>query len=352
MPASFQISATDRVLVVAPHPDDETLAAGAAIQCALQAGAAVRILYVTDGDNNPWPQRWLEKRWSIGAAERTRWGERRRQEAAIAREALGVAGRVAEARHLGWHDQGLTDALMRDDVAIATLVAELSDFAPTCIVMPALGDRHPDHSALRVMLDIALLRAGSVCQRLCYVVHGNEPGDFGIEVDAARLARKQQALEAYVSQLSLSRRRLLELAARPERFVSAGVPSAPAVDASGAVHVALGPAGPSWWRHELLLVLATRETTSRFRSVLPRYARGDGALTLADAQGRTLDARIVDGVAQVASPSSGSLLAAYAKLHRSGQRIIVFDRTRWHDAHETRIESAPAIERSVATGLG
>jgi hypothetical protein len=101
-----------------------------------------------------------------------------------------------------------------------------------------------------------------------------------------------------------------------------------------------------------LLVLATRETTSRFRSVLPRYARGDGALTLADAQGRTLDARIVDGVVQVASPSSGSLLAAYAKLHRSGQRIIVFDRTRWHDAHETRIESAPAIERSVATGLG
>ena len=54
MPVSLPSSAQDRLLVVAPHPDDETIAAGGLIQSALHAGAAVRVLFATDGDNNPW----------------------------------------------------------------------------------------------------------------------------------------------------------------------------------------------------------------------------------------------------------------------------------------------------------
>ena len=41
MPVSLPSSSQDRLLVVAPHPDDETIATGALVQSALRAGASV-----------------------------------------------------------------------------------------------------------------------------------------------------------------------------------------------------------------------------------------------------------------------------------------------------------------------
>ncbi|MCB1569830.1 MAG: PIG-L family deacetylase, partial [Xanthomonadales bacterium] len=61
MTLRLELRDSDRLLVVVPHPDDETLATGGLIQRALLAGAALRVVFATDGDNNPWPQRWLER---------------------------------------------------------------------------------------------------------------------------------------------------------------------------------------------------------------------------------------------------------------------------------------------------
>src|SRR5712692_789971 len=121
-----------RVMVLAPHPDDETLATGGLLQQAVSAGAAVRVLFVTDGDNNPWPQRAVERRWQIGSTARARWGERRRGEALAALACLGVA-------------------------------ADSASF---------LG--HPDHSALAVFVRFACARLGahhSSLTEMSYVVH-------------------------------------------------------------------------------------------------------------------------------------------------------------------------------------
>ena len=53
-----QLHAGAKIAVLAPHPDDESLGTGGLIQQALAAGAEVRVIFVTDGDNNPWPQRF------------------------------------------------------------------------------------------------------------------------------------------------------------------------------------------------------------------------------------------------------------------------------------------------------
>ena len=42
----------DRVLVLAPHPDDEDISCGGVIQRALKSGAQVKVAYLTCGDNN------------------------------------------------------------------------------------------------------------------------------------------------------------------------------------------------------------------------------------------------------------------------------------------------------------
>jgi LmbE family N-acetylglucosaminyl deacetylase len=344
MPASLPLSAQDRLLVVAPHPDDETLAAGELIQAAHAAGAAVRVLYATDGDNNPWPQRWIEKRWRIDAPARERWARRRREEAAAALAAL-VPGEAIDVRRSGWPDQGLTDALMRDDAAVAALHAELDAFEPTHLVMPSLADRHPDHSALHVMLELALLRRARPCQRLTYLIHADGAADGVLLAPLpARQARKRAAMEAYASQLSLSRGRLLALAERTERFVPI---DAPTLHEHANLSVRCPPMA-RWRAHDLLLVFASGEGTLRFRARVPRGAR---SFTL-EADGCALQASVVGEAIEVALPAALHTSVAWTKLHRSGARLVVFDRATWHAVDAMTGDTHPPLDARVAAGLG
>ena len=52
LPELEPFSREDRVLILAPHPDDEDIGCGGVIQRALSAGAKVKVAYLTCGDNN------------------------------------------------------------------------------------------------------------------------------------------------------------------------------------------------------------------------------------------------------------------------------------------------------------
>jgi hypothetical protein len=151
--------------------------------------------------------------------------------------------------------------------------------------------------------------------------------------------------------LSLSRRRLQGLVALPERFDAIANPRTPDLDSSGAMRVPLGQPGKLPWRHEMLLVIAARDVTLRLRGTLPRFA-GEGAqVALVDqSTGDVVMARIVGGNLHVVPPAVP--MAAWAKLHRAGPRIVVFDRACWHGAHDPAPLPLPPIERGVVTGLG
>lgn len=355
MTVSLQLAPQDRVLVFAPHPDDETLATGELIQAALAVGARVRVVFATDGDNNPWPQRWLERRWHIGPVERARWGKRRRGEALAALGVLGVND--SSVRFLGWPDQGLTDCLMRDDTATGVLAEEISGFAPTHVAMPALGDRHPDHSALRVMLDLALLRTGVACTRLGYVVHGlTAPanpravaGDDG-SGDGQRL--KQRAMREHASQIALSRQRLFDLAARPERFdvvESAEVANTPLAQRT-VVRIPYRPHWLSGRREELLLVLATAHEIVRFRVALPRSS--STAVPSVSEGGHSLTTEWAANMLSVTLPATAApIVALYAKRERVGPRLVIFDPEGWCDAGELLRKPAAIVGPEAAVSL-
>ena len=214
-----QFDANTRLLVVAPHPDDETLATGVLLQRVLAAGGTVDVLLLTSGNNNPWPQRVLERRVRIDAAARARWGERRQREIRAALQCLGVP---TERLHvLGWPDLGLLDCLLRPDgAAVATLRDWLRRLRPNLVVVPALADRHPDHGAAHVLLRLAL--AGSVEPPVLwtYLVHATSARQASIDVggSAAQRDTKLTALAAHASQTALSGGRLRRLAEGPERF--------------------------------------------------------------------------------------------------------------------------------------
>ncbi len=221
-----ELSAQTRLLVVAPHPDDETLATGVLIQQVMAAGGQVRIVLLTDGDANPWPQRWLERRWRIGAVDRQRWGRRRRIEVHRALDRLGVPSTAL--LPLGWPDMGLL-ARLRDDTIITldALTAAIDAFAPTLVALPALGDRHPDHGAAHVMCRLALARRVDSVAWLAYPVHGSHEDGLAMAVEEGSPAQRQRKLSAlteHATQMALSGRRMRGLAARPERYVPAEGP--------------------------------------------------------------------------------------------------------------------------------
>lgn len=218
---SLTLNARTRLLVVAPHPDDESIATGELIQQVHAAGGEVQILLLTDGDNNPWPQRWLERRLRVGPAERQRWGQRRRNEVGRALQQLGVQPTALHV--LGWPDMGLT-GMLRGDIAspLKAIIAGLDACRPNLVAVPSLADRHPDHAAAHVLMRLALAqRPDHQPLLLSYFVHGPQESTAGmVRMDAsvALHANKLAALQRHQSQIALSGKRMRRLADRPECY--------------------------------------------------------------------------------------------------------------------------------------
>jgi len=220
-----RLTPRSRVMMFAPHPDDESLAAGVFLQRAVATGAAVCVVYATDGERNCWPQRLLERKIRIRDDDRRRWGVRRRGEALAALRVLGVA--PASVQFLSLPDQVVTDLLLSGSrETMQRLANVISDWQPTDLLLPSAADTHPDHSGLAVLLGFALedyLPPQPWLTRLHYLVHGasaafrRQACDF--PSDALERKVKQHAILRHVTQVALSRRRFLSYARRPERFV-------------------------------------------------------------------------------------------------------------------------------------
>ncbi|MFA5144720.1 MAG: PIG-L deacetylase family protein [Candidatus Omnitrophota bacterium] len=84
------IKKNDRILILAPHPDDETIGCAGIIQQALSAGAKVQVAYLTNGDHNQFAFIVYEKRLTFRKGEFIHMGEVRRSEAVKAMKTLGL----------------------------------------------------------------------------------------------------------------------------------------------------------------------------------------------------------------------------------------------------------------------
>ncbi|HVN75451.1 MAG TPA: PIG-L family deacetylase [Thermoanaerobaculaceae bacterium] len=223
----------DRLLVLAPHPDDESVATGGLLQHAVAVGSKVCVVFFTEGDNNPWAQRALELRWRIGASDRARFATRRRAEVEQALAQLGVP--LADTRFLGFPDQGAADLLLHaNDLARGAIADALDELRPTVVVMPSLLDLHPDHSALAVMMTLAMRRLDDrlpVRKVVRFLVHNPQlrsrrhEGSLVLPLSEAQRARKRAAIACHKSQLVLRGSWLLSFASDEERYYLAESPS-------------------------------------------------------------------------------------------------------------------------------
>src|SRR6185437_6047568 len=99
------LRSADRLLIVSPHPDDESLCCAGIAELALAAGARVTVVWLTSGDAFELDAGWVEHTLHPGRAGLRALGERRMQEARAAAGRLGIA--KGDEYFLGFSDRGL-----------------------------------------------------------------------------------------------------------------------------------------------------------------------------------------------------------------------------------------------------
>lgn len=244
------IDAATSLLVVAPHPDDETLCCGGAIQRVVRAGGRVTVVWLTSGDAARLVLMSMSRSLFPSRAVARALGAQRMAEARTAMARLGVppAGQV----FLGYPDGGLLELLgahrtipyiSNTTGAAAVPYGEAlasghpytgasleQDFTevlehsrPTLILAPTPLDAHADHRAAGLLTQALGARYAMVRY---WIVHGGAgwpaPADLlpGVPLTPAPLARalapqafglepaeedgKLAALQSYRTQLRLT----------------------------------------------------------------------------------------------------------------------------------------------------
>jgi LmbE family N-acetylglucosaminyl deacetylase len=179
-------------VVIAPHPDDETLGAGGLMYAMSRGGCPVTVLSVTDGEAAypDWPDLKTVRARELDAA-------------------LVVLGAGAiRTQRLHIPDGGIAHAQSRLREAIEALAL------PRCLlVAPYERDGHPDHEAVgRVCLDVAARRGLALVRYPVWAWHHASVDLLAdhrwvrYPLTSAGSLAKAQALQCFRSQLAPERR--------------------------------------------------------------------------------------------------------------------------------------------------
>lgn len=257
-PLTLQVEADTRLLLIAPHPDDDVLGAGGLLQHVRAADGTVRVVYLTDGEGYRQGVRVERHEKSPTVADYRAYGHQRADEARAAMRILGVGG--WSLTFLGFPNGGLnrlmtaywsphrrayrseftrrtrplpSEALepgiaFRGEDLTQELAEIIGDFKPTMIVVPRPEDQHVDHCAAWFFVadalgDVQRTRMQFHTDVITYIVHYNSwpfdhPGtslpppeylDSGVSewlivpLDAHDVDLKRAALHAYKSQMDV-----------------------------------------------------------------------------------------------------------------------------------------------------
>ena len=258
--ASFSLAGHHRLLVLAPHCDDETLSSAGLILAAERAGMQVRVVIATNGDGYYFATAQEFHKLYPSSKDYIRMGEVRQQESLAALKILGV--QAEQVSFLSYPDRGTPSewndhwsaqspyrspysrdtqspypltynpqSVYAGEDYLADIMSILKSYRPDLIVYPHPDDVHPDHWGLNVFTRLAIAEvthADATFQpaQLTYLVHrpdfpiikGLKPQEslvpppallalysdwFRWDLTPADIQQKGQAVQAYRSQLPL-----------------------------------------------------------------------------------------------------------------------------------------------------
>ncbi|HVW68166.1 MAG TPA: PIG-L family deacetylase, partial [Steroidobacteraceae bacterium] len=182
----------ENVVVLAPHMDDETIGCGGTLARHVQAGATVRVVFLTDG-------RQGANATMVGLTDEARASQEaelvrtRRNEARSALDTLGIH----EVDFFDAPDGELTE---NTEMASGPLRKILQRARPDLVYLPFFLEQHPDHSATtRVLLEAT--RDSNLNFTCCsYEVWTPLFPNCLVKIDA-QMELKRKAIACYDSQL-------------------------------------------------------------------------------------------------------------------------------------------------------
>ncbi|HEY4002110.1 MAG TPA: PIG-L family deacetylase, partial [Candidatus Xenobia bacterium] len=256
-------------LVLAPHPDDETLCCSGVIQQALAQHVPVRIVFLTYGDSNEWSFIVSSHHLVVPGRSALHFGMIRHDEAMAADQTLGVDPQ--QIVFLGYPDHGtldmftshwgsrppLTALLTRQkavpyptavrpgapytgDSVLQDLEAQMREFKPTRIFVSHPADANVDHRAYYLYARVALWETGISAEVYPFLTHWPHwPEPHGYRPDqtldppavlkdqlswhvdpltAVQIGVKKQALACHKTQMSYSAGYLMSFIKQNELF--------------------------------------------------------------------------------------------------------------------------------------
>jgi LmbE family N-acetylglucosaminyl deacetylase len=283
LPICPTLNSEDRIMVLAPHPDDESIGCGGVIQQAVAMKLPVRIVWLTNGDNNEWSFIFYRKRLVLMPSACRQMGEVRHHEAVAAAKVLGVD--TNQLAFLGYPDFGTLTIWYRHwanrppfeslltkvskvpyadayrpgtpykgEEILRDLEENLREFKPTKVFVSHPSDRNVDHQALYLFARVALWNLESrICPEVYpYLVHfAHWPVPRGplitqpllpplqlatavnwgiVPLSKLQVQVKETALRAHRSQMDVSKNYLLSFVRANELFgdfPSLAVPAVP-----------------------------------------------------------------------------------------------------------------------------
>lgn len=170
------------ILVVAPHPDDESLGCGGTLALHAERGDSVTVVWMTAGERG------------IPGRDPLETAQIRRSEATAALAALGVG----DGRFLDLPDGEIG---ANRGTATAALGQVLADRAPRLVYTPHPDEAHPDHAATSAVTVDAVRRHGDAdVMLLGYEVWTPVAWPHHSEDIDAVFERKLAAMDCYRSQ--------------------------------------------------------------------------------------------------------------------------------------------------------
>lgn len=251
------IDAGTKLLVVAPHPDDEVLGAGGLMQKVRAAGGQVHVVYLTDGDGYPEGVRSEDHVDSPTAADYRGYGRQRKREARAALQKLRLGrysytflsfpdGGLCKLISTYWSerrasfrspytrldrppkaDMILKNTEYRGEDLTQELARLIGQIRPTLILVPRKEDQHPDHCAAwfftkDALGDVERVHPDYAPDLLNYIVHwyawpfedetattlgpppglrGGSSGWISVPLTAAQQRTKREALQQFQTQV-------------------------------------------------------------------------------------------------------------------------------------------------------
>lgn len=270
---NLNLTKQDRVLILAPHPDDEVIGTGGVIQRSVALGIPLKVVYLTNGENNQLAFIVYKKHPVLNRSGLLRMGEIRRQEATAALQSLGV--KQNQLIFLGYPDFGTNEiftkfwgdtrpyrsmfarvsavpyqdaysynAPYKGESVLADIKKILLDYKPTKIFVTLPADTNFDHRAFYLFLQVALwdlegkIPTPAIYPYIIHVAKWPAPRGFHpdlpldiperlensgldwsvLDLTPAEIAKKREAIRYYRSQNAYNPRYLPTFARKNELF--------------------------------------------------------------------------------------------------------------------------------------